>query len=517
MSLPAAPPSSPTVPLEAALSGEASFLPGLESRYAQLPERFHAPASPARFPAPRLVQLNVALAESLGLDAAALASERGVQVLAGNLVAEGWQPVAMAYAGHQFGNFVPRLGDGRAKLLGEVRGRDGRLYDLHLKGSGRTAFSRGGDGRAVLGPVLREYIVSEAMASLGVPTTRALAAVTTGDLVMREEALPGAVLTRVASSHLRVGTFQYFAARGDMDGLKILAEFAIARHYPELAESARPARGLLEGVIGRQARLIARWMQLGFVHGVMNTDNMSISGETIDYGPCAFMEAYHPTTVFSSIDRMGRYAYDNQPHAAHWNLVRLAEALLPLLEAEEGSEEKALASAQEALAGFAPQYEEALHAGFRRKLGLGTERAGDVALVEDLLSRMAANKVDFTQFFRLLCGAAESTRGDNAVRALFADPTAFDDWAVGWRVRLGSDEGDPAQRARTMRGTNPAYIPRNHLVAEVIEAAVAHGDLQPFRARLAVGARPYEDDPGLEHYSTPARPEQCVRETFCGT
>ena len=418
MSLGDAPASVLIAPPATALAGEGSVLSGLENLYARLPERFYARATANQFPAPRLIQVNVGLAEKLGLNPAALASEAGVQTLAGNLVMKGSAPVAMAYAGHQFGHFVPQLGDGRARLLGEVRARDGALYDLHLKGSGRTAFSRGGDGRAVLGPVLREYLVSEAMASLGVPTTRALAAVSTGDLVMRERPLPGAVLTRVAASHLRVGTFQYFAARGDKDGLQVLLDFAIARHYPELARSTRPVRGLLEGVIGRQARLIAQWMHLGFIHGVMNTDNMSISGETIDYGPCAFMEAYHPAAVFSSIDRQGRYAYDNQPHAAHWNLVRLAEALLPLLEAEEGTAEKAVESAQEALAGFAPQYEEALHAGFRRKLGLGAEQADDAALVEDLLSRMAANKVDFTLLFRRLSEAAEGSQGDNAVRAL---------------------------------------------------------------------------------------------------
>ena len=318
---------------------------GFDNTYARLPERFYARLDPTPVAAPRLIRLNVELARNLGLDPDALASERGVEILAGNRVAEGSEPLAQAYAGHQFGHFVPQLGDGRANLLGEVIARDGARYDIQLKGSGPTPFSRRGDGRAALGPVLREYIVSEAMAALGVPTTRALAAVTTGEQVLRETALPGAVLTRVAASHLRVGTFQYFAARGDTEGIRMLADYAIARHYPEAALAKQPYRALLDGVIAKQARLVAQWMLLGFIHGVMNTDNTSISGETIDYGPCAFMEAYDPATVFSSIDHQGRYAYGNQPPAAHWNLTRLAEALLPVLEQEAGSKEAALASA----------------------------------------------------------------------------------------------------------------------------------------------------------------------------
>ena len=505
------------MPGAAGQSGNGSVRFSFENSYAALPERFFARANPSQFPAPRLIKVNIGLAEILGLDPAALASEDGVQILAGNRVAEGSVPLAMAYAGHQFSHYVPQLGDGRAKLLGEVRGRNGVLYDIHLKGSGRTAFSRGGDGRAVLGPVLREYIVSEAMAAIGVPSTRALAAVTTGDLVMRERPMPGAVFTRVAASHLRVGTFQFFAARGDAEGLKALAEFAITRHYPEVAQDPRPIRALLACVISRQARLIAQWMHLGFIHGVMNTDNMSISGETIDYGPCAFMEAYDPATVYSSIDRQGRYAYGNQPHAAHWNLVRLAEALLPLLQAEEGTAEKAVESAQEALAGFAPHYEAALHVGFRRKLGLGSEQADDVALVENLLSLMVANEVDFTLLFRHLCEAAQGPEGDDEVAALFADPGAYNLWAARWRSRLKMEGGSAAERAHAMRRTNPAYIPRNHLVAEVIEAAVERGDFRPFEALLAAVTRPFQGAAGLERFATPARPEECVRETFCGT
>ena len=323
-----------------------------DNTYARLPERFYVRLNPTPVAGPRLVRVNRELARMLGLDADALASPEGVEILAGNRVAEGSEPLAQAYAGHQFGHFVPQLGDGRAILLGEVMGRDGVRYDIQLKGSGPTPFSRGGDGRAALGPVLREYIVSEAMAALGVPTTRALAAVTTGEHVLREAPLPGAVLTRVAASHLRVGTFEYFAARRDIEATRMLADFAIARHYPEAADAKQPYRALLDGVIARQAQLIAQWMLLGFIHGVMNTDNTSISGETIDYGPCAFMEAYDPATVFSSIDRHGRYAYGNQPRAALWNLARLAEALLPVLVQEAGSEEAALASAEEALGSF---------------------------------------------------------------------------------------------------------------------------------------------------------------------
>src|ERR1700727_2656907 len=345
---------------------------GFANTYARLPERFYARVNPTPVAAPRLVKLNVELARSLELDPQALASEQGVQILAGNRVAEGSEPVALAYAGHQFGYFVPQLGDGRANLLGEVMGPDGVLYDIQLKGSGPTPFSRRGDGRAALGPVLREYIVSEAMAALGVPTTRALAAVTTGEQVFRETVLPGAVLTRVAASHLRVGAFEYFAARRDTEGKRTLADYAIARHYPEVAHGKRPYRAFLEGGISRQAHLVAQWMLLGFIHGVMNTDNTSVSGETIDYGPCAVMEAYDPGTVFSSIDSQGRYAYGNQPRIALWNLTRLAESLLPLLEQEEGSEEAALASAQEALTAFASQYETVHIAGLRRKLGLFT-------------------------------------------------------------------------------------------------------------------------------------------------
>src|SRR5882757_6290165 len=472
-------PDLPSMPLpDTSDSDRQAVRLGFDNTYARLPERFYARVNPTPVATPRLVKLNLELARSLELDPHALASEKGVQILAGNRVAEGSEPLALAYAGHQFGYFVPQLGDGRANLLGEVMGRDGVRYDIQLKGSGPTPFSRRGDGRAALGPVLREYIVSEAMAALGVPTTRALAAVMTGERVLRETVLPGAVFTRVAASHLRVGTFQYFAAQGDTEGTRKLADYAIARHYPQAALAKQPYLALLDGVIARQARLVAQWMLLGFIHGVMNTDNTSISGETIDYGPCAFLEAYDPAKVFSSIDHYGRYAYGNQPTAMHWNLARLAEALLPVLEQETGDGEAALASAKESLTAFGPQFEAARAAGLRRKLGLVTEREGDAALAVDLLKRMAENRADFTLTFRRLCDAAEGPEGDEGVRELFADPGAYDAWAVAWRHRL--EEEPISGPSRAMRMANPAFIPRNHMVQAVLEAAIERQDFQPF-------------------------------------
>jgi uncharacterized protein YdiU (UPF0061 family) len=490
---------------------------GFENTYARLPERFYSRLDPTPVAAPRLVKLNVALARTLDLNPDALASTQGVEILAGNRLAEGSEPLAQAYAGHQFGYFVSQLGDGRAILLGEVIARDGVRYDIQLKGSGPTPFSRAGDGRAALGPVLREYIVSEAMAALGVPTTRALAAVTSGERVQRDMSLPGAVLTRVAASHLRVGTFQYFAARRDTEGVRILADFAIARHYPEAAQARQPYRALLEGVIARQAQLIAQWMLFGFIHGVMNTDNMSISGETIDFGPCAFMEAYDPATVFSSIDHGGRYAYGNQSRAALWNLARLAEALLPVLAQEAGSEEAAVVAANETLATFELQFEAARRAGLCRKIGLFAEREGDAALAEDLLQRMAANRADFTSTFRKLCDAAEGPEGDTGVRELFADPGAYDGWAPGWRRRLEEESADGQARTAAMRKLNPAFIPRNHLVEAALDAASRRQDFQPFEELLDAVSRPHEERPGLERYAMPGRPEECVLQTFCGT
>jgi serine/tyrosine/threonine adenylyltransferase len=487
-----------------------------DNTYARrLPDRFFARLDPAPVAAPRLVRVNAGLAEDLGIDPDELAGPEGVEVLAGNRVPEGAEPVALAYAGHQFGQFVPRLGDGRAILLGEVVGRDGLRRDLQLKGSGRTPFSRRGDGRAALGPVLREYVVSEAMAALGVPTTRSLAAVTTGEAVRRETALPGAVLARVASSHIRVGTFQYFAARGDAEAVRLLADYAVARHYPEAAGAENPYRALLDGVAARQAELVARWLLVGFVHGVMNTDNTSIAGETIDYGPCAFLDAYDPAAVFSSIDSFGRYAYGSQPRVAQWNLARLAECLLPLLGEDQ---ERALAGAREALAAFAPRFEAAYLGGLRRKVGLSTEREGDAELAQDLLVLMAENGADFTLCFRRLCGAAEAgPEGDAAVRALFADPAAYDAWAGRWRERLSDDPAPPSARAAAMRAANPAVIPRNHLVEAALTAAVERENFGPFEGLLDALSRPYEDRPGIERYAAPPEPEERVLQTFCGT
>jgi uncharacterized protein YdiU (UPF0061 family) len=420
----------------------------------------------------------------------------------------------MAYAGHQFGSFVPQLGDGRAILLGEVIDRDGVRRDIQLKGSGPTPFSRMGDGRAALGPVLREYIVSEAMAALGIPTTRALAAVTTGETVRRERFLPGAVLTRVAASHIRVGTFQFFAARGDAEATRQLADYTIARHYPEAVEAANPYGALLERVISRQAGLIARWMLVGFIHGVMNTDNMSIAGETIDYGPCAFMDSYHPETVYSSIDTMGRYAYGNQPGIAQWNLARFAETLLPLL-AEDA--DKAVALAQEAISVFVPAFETAYKDGFRRKLGLFRSGPDDPALAQDLLACMANHGADFTLTFRRLCDAAAGTEAEGGLRSLFSDTTAIDAWLSRWRQRLASEDGDAAERQAAMRRANPLFIPRNHLVKEAIAAAENARDFKPFESLLTVLSAPYKDQPGFERYADPPRPDQIVHETFCGT
>jgi uncharacterized protein YdiU (UPF0061 family) len=386
----------------------------------------------------------------------------------------------------------------------------GARYDPQLTRSGRSPVSRGGDGRAALGPVLREYVVSEARAALGIPTTRSLAAVTTGQPVYRETALPGAVVTRVAASHIRVGTFQFFAARGDVEGVRTLLDHAVARHYPEAAAAERPALALLQGVIARQAELVARWLLVGFIHGVMNTDNTTVSGETIDYGPCAFMDAYDPATVFSSIDHQGRYAYGNQPRIMQWNLARLAETLLPLLAEEERA---AIELAQDALSAFPPRFEAAYRGGLSRKIGLATAREDDFELAQDLLARMAEGGADFTLAFRRLCDAAAGPEGDAAVRALFADPAAYDAGAARWRARLAEEPAPPA----AMRAANPAFIPRNHWVEEAIAAAVEREDLAPFEALVEVLARPFEDQPGRDRYAEPPLPEQRVLRTFCGT
>ncbi|MGZ4564101.1 MAG: protein adenylyltransferase SelO [Mycobacterium sp.] len=452
----------------------------------------------------RLLVLNERLTAQLGLDAAWLRSPDGLRFLVGNLVPSTAVPVAQAYAGHQFGGFVPRLGDGRALLLGELVDDDGRLRDIHLKGSGPTPFARGGDGLAAVGPMLREYIVSEAMHALEVPTTRSLAVVGTGRPVLREAELPGAVLTRVASSHLRVGSFQYAASSGDLGLLRRLADHAIARHHPSAADAERPFLALFEGVVAVQASLIARWMLIGFVHGVMNTDNMTISGETIDYGPCAFMEAYDPDTVFSSIDFWGRYAYGNQPVVAGWNLARFAETLLPLLSDDV---EGAVALAEKSFGVFQRRYDAVWSSGMRAKLGIShVEAQGSAALIDELLALLKNSHVDYTSFFRHLGRAA---RGDaEPARGLFIDLAGFDGWLSRWQA-LRPD-------ADVMDRVNPIYIPRNHLVEEALTAATA-GDLGPLEQLLAAVTAPYDELPGLDRYASPAPEDFGKYQTFCGT
>jgi uncharacterized protein YdiU (UPF0061 family) len=484
-----------------------------DNSYARLPQRFFAAVAPTAVRAPGLIRLNTALASQLGLDLDWLKSPEGVAMLAGNDVPAGATPIATAYAGHQFGGFSPQLGDGRAILLGELVDRHGRRHDLQLKGAGPTPFSRRGDGRAALGPVLREYIVSEAMAALGVPTTRALAAVLTGETVRRETLLPGAVLARVASSHIRIGTFQFFAARGDVEALRLLADHVIARHYPDCAGDGRYL-ALLEAVITAQAGLIAQWLAIGFIHGVMNTDNMSIAGETIDYGPCAFMDTYHPTTVFSSIDEHGRYAFGNQPPIARWNLTRFAETLLPLLADDQ---DKAVSIAQDALSQFDPQFQTRLIAGFRRKLGLATEEAEDVELIKALLDTMQRGEADFTLVFRKLSEGAGQPESADACRSLFGNPDEFDAWESRWHQRLLREPASAEARQDAMLRANPLFIPRNHRVEAAIEAAVERGDLAPFEVLLDVLAKPFDAQPGHEDFARPPAAHERVTATFCGT
>ncbi len=485
-----------------------------DNTYTKLPARFFASVSPTKVRAPRVVEVNRELAAELGLDADTLASPEGAQWLAGNVLPAGAEPIALAYAGHQFGSFVPQLGDGRAILLGEVVARSGKRFDIQLKGSGRTPFSRGGDGRAALGPVLREYVVSEAMAALGVPTTRALAAVVTGDGVRRDEVLPGAVLTRVAASHIRVGTFQFFAAREDREALTALTSYALQRHYPDAAGTGHDALALLERVTAAHASLVAKWLGVGFVHGVMNTDNTAVSGETLDYGPCAFLDEYDPGKTFSSIDHHGRYAFANQPRIAQWNLTRLAETLLPLLSEDE---EAAVRIATEVLDGFPALFDAAHARVLRDKLGLQREEEDDVALASNLLERMASSEVDFTVLFRALCAAAEDPANDARVAALFSHPGAYHEWSLGWRRRLAREDVEPVARAASMRRHNPAFIPRDHRIAQAIDAAVQREDFAPFEALVRVLARPYEDQPEVAHLAEPPGRDERVTQTFCGT
>ncbi len=499
---------------------------GFDNTYArELPGSFVA-WQPAKAPAPRLLFFNEALAAELGLDAGSLGGAQGAEVFSGNLLPSDAEPIAQAYAGHQFGGFSPQLGDGRALLLGELLDHAGRRRDIAFKGSGRTPFSRGGDGKAAVGPMLREALVSEAMHALGIPTTRALAVVGTGESVFREIPLPGAVLTRVAASHLRVGTFQFFAARGEYDALRRLADYAIRRHDPALAGEPDRHLALLHALAARQTSLVAQWMNVGFIHGVMNTDNMAISGETIDYGPCAFLEAYDPATVFSSIDHGGRYAFGKQPAIARWNLARFAETLLPLM-ADPGDEagmRQAAERATEVLDAFSALYEEALLGGQRAKLGLyaanAADDAADAALAADWLTLLHAQAADFTLAWRHLADAAEGR--DAALRTLFAEPAALDPWLARWRERCAADEarGGPAaaERAMQMRRTSPWIIPRNHRVEEALAAASEQDDLAPFERLLDALRRPFDQAPELGAYAEPAPAALTAGyQTFCGT
>ena len=484
-----------------------------DNSYARELEGLWLKASPARAPEPELIRFNRPLADELGIDVSGLTDENLAARFSGNDLPEGAAPLAMAYAGHQFGHFSPQLGDGRAILIGEVIDWNGKRRDIQLKGSGRTPFSRGGDGYSALGPVLREYMVSEFMHACGVPSTRALAAVKTGNTVYRETEKPGAVMTRVAASHIRIGTFQFFAARGDIASVKRLLDHAIARHHPHASEAANPALAFFESVCAAQARLIALWTGLGFVHGVMNTDNMSVSGETIDFGPCAFMDHYDPHALFSSIDRNGRYAFSNQPMIAQWNLSRLAETLVPLV---EGDQDKAVAALTAVLEAFPSVFERERLAVMRRKLGLAAESDGDAALIKRLLDRMQLETVDHTVAFRALADSAMD--GDSTgFEDLFADKILISAWLFDWRKRQNSERGTLENCARLIQAANPAFIPRNHRIEEAIRAAEDHNDFAPFHRLAEVLSNPLEDQPDHKDLQLPPRPEQRVTKTFCGT
>ena len=517
--------SNPADPRPASLPTVDGDLLGmaLQSSYASELVGLHAPWNPTPAPAPRLLALNTALATELGWNAQALAGQDGLAVLSGQALPEGALPIAQAYAGHQFGGFSPQLGDGRALLLGEVIDVNGQRRDIAFKGSGRTPFSRGGDGKAAVGPVLREYLMGEAMQALGIPTTRALAAVATGEQVFRERPLPGALLVRVASSHLRVGTFQFFASRRDTEKLTRLANYAIARHQPDLVGQADRYLSFFRSVAQRQAALIAQWMGVGFIHGVMNTDNMTISGETIDYGPCAFMDAYDPDTVFSSIDHNGRYAYANQPLIARWNLARLAEALLPLIDDDA---DKAIEQVSEIIDAFPAMYEAQWLAVMRRKFGLAGDGddTQDRQLAEDFLSLLHTHGVDFTQAFRSLAEAVEADKGHAPALMALLPPHApnaretMSAWLQRWRPLALQAAASPAEKASALCAANPLYIPRNHLVEEALDAATERGDLAPFERLLAVVQNPFEEQADLDRYALPAPAEQQAGyRTFCGT
>ncbi|QEE44556.1 YdiU family protein [Rhizobium sp. WL3] len=483
-----------------------------DNSYARLPQTFHRPARPAAARAPVLIRFNQTLAQELGLDVEGASDARLAQVLSGQVIPVGAEPLAQAYAGHQFGHFNPQLGDGRALLLGEVIDREGRRRDIQLKGSGPTAFSRNGDGMAALGPVLREYIVSEAFVALGVPATRALAAVATGEQVVRETMMPGAVLTRVAASHIRVGTFQFFAAQGDEDAVQTLADHVIDRHYPAAREAENPYLAMLTLVAERQARLIARWLSIGFIHGVMNTDNMAISGETIDFGPCAFLDEYDPRKVFSSIDQRGRYAYANQPGIGQWNIARLAECLLPLLDADE---ERALEAANGVLKAFGDVFQDAWLMQFKAKLGVAGEEEDDRQLVSDFLELMHQGEADFTLTFRSLSKLAGGAAVETLSDLFTVSPPGLADWLTRWSART-SDDRTPAERQAQMEAVNPALIARNHRIEEAIAAAV-YGDFSFFHRLVEALATPYVEVPDTADLRVPPTPDQRVTRTFCGT
>ena len=482
--------------------------------YIDLGRGFYQSIKPTPVQNPELVIFNQLLSDELGLTETALSSSAGAPVFAGNHVPEGAQPLAMAYSGHQFGHFNPNLGDGRALLLGQILNPAGRSFDIHMKGTGQTAFSRNGDGRAALGPVLREYLVSEAMASLGVPSTRALAAVTTGEEVAREQLLPGGIITRVAASFVRIGTFEYFLARGDTAALTRLADYVIENQYPHLRQAENPYLALLDAVIEGQAALIAHWMQLGFIHGVMNTDNMSIACETIDYGPCAFMDHYAHDRVYSSIDHHGRYAYNNQPNIGLWNLSRFAECLLHLIDEDTGT---AVEIARERLEGFISAYQDHWLTGMRAKLGLKSGLEQDRALIEELFAIMASSNADFTQTFHQLSMLDMDTVNDGAILAVFGQAESLNQWLDKWRQRLRQESSVDVERKAGMSAVNPVYIPRNHLIEAAIRAAEDHGDFSVFHDLHKVLQQPYDLQPGKEAWTQPPRPDEVVHKTFCGT
>jgi serine/tyrosine/threonine adenylyltransferase len=508
----------PRVPAQAANQARAveenraNTLFSFDNSYARDLDGMHLRVSPAHVAAPHLIAFNTELAQELGLQEGAHEKDLSA-VFSGNVIPSGADPLAMAYAGHQFGHFVPQLGDGRAILLGEVIDQRGARRDIQLKGAGPTPFSRRGDGRAALGPVLREYIVSEAMHALGIPATRALAAVLSGERVQRETGKPGAVFTRVAASHIRVGTFQFFAARGDMTSVKRLADYAIDRHYPDVKGTERPYVAFLEAVMGRQARLIAQWMGVGFIHGVMNTDNMAISGETIDFGPCAFLDTYIPGKVFSSIDEHGRYAYANQSAVARWNLARLAETLAPLLNVNE---DKALDLANEMISAWPAQYARHYLDGMRRKLGLQSEQIEDAKLISGWLSLLKTNAMDFTNSFRAL-GSILKPTAPAKFRMSFTDLAAFDVWHAKWLERLETEGLASAKLVAALNAANPKYTPRNHRIEQAIRAAEDEGDFSLFHELVEVLKNPFDEQPQFANYASPPAEGEEVLRTFCGT